>query len=620
MPRHEHLVLCGGPDEPRGGSVSRVNLNLHGASPNVHLRITDISRRLLTNVPDVLIDLLEVASYIYAADAAVSRGGKTDAQMGASWRRRFRIVIPVRQPDLWSSETVLAALTEMLGFVSDDAYELEFRSLEHPPAMETYFEFPDTEETGFTPDEVILFSGGLDSFAGAVDQLAGCGKKIALVSHQSSSKIVSTQKFLVDQLRNRFGANRLRHVPVLANLGGNLGKEPTHRVRSFLFAALGAVTARLFDKNRVCFFENGVVSLNLPPVGQVVGARATRTTHPQALAGLSRVLDAVLGQPFALDNPFIWLTKTEVIERIAANRCGDLIRHTRSCTRVHDMTKLHPHCGQCSQCLDRRFAILAAGQGQEDPGEAYKVDLFSGDRQPGPDRDMALAFVRSASKIDEMTDVAFFAHYGETTRIIGFFPERADTVAGRILDLNRRHASAVCRVFDEAMKAHAADLRQGKLPATCLLFLVVGQNGERAGVEQPAAAEQPAAIKTEIRFAINEKQKRVIFDRWGEITGKNAELIIALSRPFRQAALEEHAPANYPFIKTPDLMRQIDCTQGTFRKLVMRCRNKITRLAANAGDPPPSIDAILESSQWHGYRLNPNSVRIVALSDVRVTP
>src|SRR5215218_4696273 len=89
--------------------------------------------------------------------------------------------------------------------------------------------------------------------------------------------------------------------------------------------------------------------------------------------------------------------KTEVVERIAANRCGDLIRDTRSCTRVHDMTNFHPHCGRCSQCLDRRFAILAAGQEQEDPEEAYKVDLFSGDRQPGLDQEMALAFVRSVS-------------------------------------------------------------------------------------------------------------------------------------------------------------------------------------------------------------------------------
>lgn len=622
MPTHEHLVLCGGLDPPRRGSASCASLNLHGPSPNVRLRISDISKRLLRNVPDVLVDLLEVASYVYAADAAVSRGGKTDAQMGASWRRKFRFVIPVRQPDLWSSDAVLTALTETLSFVSDETYELEFRPLEHAPAMEIYFEFPDAEETGFTPDEVILFSGGLDSFAGAVEQLAEHGKKIALVSHRSSSKIVATQKHLVCQLQSRFGANRVLHVPVWATLAGNLGKEATHRVRSFLFAALGAVTAQLFGKNWVCFFENGVVSLNLPPVGQVVGARATRTTHPQALAGFSRVLAAVLGQPFALDNPFIWLSKTEVIERIAANGCHDLIRDTRSCTRVHDMTNHNPHCGQCSQCLDRRFAVLAAGQEQEDPEEGYKVDLFSGDRQPSPDREMALAFVRSASKIQEMTDVAFFAHYGETSRIVGFFPERADTVAGRILDLHRRHASAVCRVFDEAISAHAADLRQGTLPPTCLLSLVVSlQDGESADVERPAAVEQADAIDAEIRITIDEKANRVSFDRWSEVGGNSAALIICLAKPFRQATREERAPEHYPFTQTSNLMSQLRCDDAeVLRRRVLRCRNKLTQLAAHAGDPPPPIDAMIESSQWHGYRLNPNQVRIVAPSDIWVPP
>jgi hypothetical protein len=363
-----------------------------------------------------------------------------------------------------------------------------------------------------------------------------------------------------------------------------------------------------------------VVSLNLPPVGQVVGARATRTTHPQALAGFSRVLTAAFGQPFALDNPFTWLTKTDVIERIAANGCGGLIRHTRSCTRVHDMTKFHPHCGQCSQCLDRRFAVLAAGQGQEDPEEAYKIDLFWGDRQAGPDREMALAFVRSASKIHEMTDVAFFAHYGETSRIVGFFPERTDTVASRILDLHRRHASAVCHVFDEAIKAHAADFREGKLPATCLLSLVVGQqDGEGAGVEQPVAVEQPAATDTEIRIAIDEKADRVSFDRWGEVRGTSAALIIALAEPFRRATREEQAPERYPFTKTSNLMSQLRCDDAeALRRRVLRCRNKVTQLAAHAGDPRPSIEAVIESSQWHGYRLNPSRVRIVALSDIRM--
>jgi hypothetical protein len=221
-----------------------------------------------------------------------------------------------------------------------------------------------------------------------------------------------------------------------------------------------------------------------------------------------------------------------------------------------------------------------------------------------------------------MTDVAFFAHYGEVSRIVGFFPERTDTVASRILDLHRRHASAVCRVFDEAISAYRADLRQGKLPATCLLSLVVSQQGSGSpNVDQPTAVEQVDTIDSEIRIAIEEKANRITVDRWGELKGQSAALIIALAGPFKQAMHEERAPENYPFNSTTAVRGQINCTDNeTFRKLVQRTRNRLKHLATSAGDPAPSIDAVIESSQWHGYRLNPNRVRIVVLSDIRGPP
>jgi hypothetical protein len=89
----------------------------------------------MANIPDVLVDLLEVAGYVYAADSAITRGGKSDSQMGKHWRRSIRLVIPVRLPDRWSQSSVAAALVETLSFLSDDDYEIEFRSLSHPPAM-----------------------------------------------------------------------------------------------------------------------------------------------------------------------------------------------------------------------------------------------------------------------------------------------------------------------------------------------------------------------------------------------------------------------------------------------------------------------------------------------------
>jgi hypothetical protein len=174
-----------------------------------------------------------------------------------------------------------------------------------------------------------------------------------------------------------------------------------------------------------------------------------------------------------------------VIGRIVSSGCGDFIRHTRSCTRVRDMTTLHPHCGQCSQCIDRRFAILAAGQEHDDPAEAYKVDLFTGARSEGPDREMALAYVRSASEVDRMADEAFFARFGEVSRVVGYFPEPAEVVATRVLELHRRHASSVCGVFDQAVASHASALREGTLASGSLLVLKVSRVEGGQTVPQP---------------------------------------------------------------------------------------------------------------------------------------
>jgi 7-cyano-7-deazaguanine synthase in queuosine biosynthesis len=614
MPTNEHLVLCSGAGTKPRGDEKLLTLNLHGASAKVRLEIEDISRRLLANLSDVHADLLEIASYIYAADSAISRGGKTDSHLGAMWRRKFRFVIPVRQPRLWSSDPVTPALVETISFLSDDDYEFEFRPLEKPPPVESYFPLSGAEDAKFAPSEVLLFSGGLDSFAGTVEELVAHGKKVALVSHRSASKITKAQNYLIGQLRRRFGADRVLHVPVRANLKDDLGKEPTHRTRSFLFASIGAVTAHLLDRQRIFFFENGVVSLNLPPVGQVVGARATRTTHPQALTGFRRVLSAVLSQSFDVVNPYAWIAKSEVIERIVQSSCADLIKDTRSCTRVHAMTRLHPHCGQCSQCIDRRFAILAAGQDQADPEEAYQVDLLLGGRQPGPDREMALAFIRSASKINQMTDLVFFTHYGETSRIVSHFDEPVDTVARRIYELHRRHAAAVCRVFDAGVDANKADIRNGSSPPDCLISLVIGQHSEITPYPPPANAPKMAeAPLQEIRISIDEVGKRVIFERWGEMKGVRAELLIALAAPFRSAQKSELALENYPYLPTQTLARQLKCESEVLRRQVLRFRNEINRRAAEAGDRELPIDTVIESNQGYGYRLNPDRVKLIAL-------
>jgi hypothetical protein len=81
MPGHEHLVRCGGLNRSARGARALV-LDLHGPDQNVVLKIEDIDQRLGSSISDELVDLLEIAAYVYAADSAVSRGGKSDARLG----------------------------------------------------------------------------------------------------------------------------------------------------------------------------------------------------------------------------------------------------------------------------------------------------------------------------------------------------------------------------------------------------------------------------------------------------------------------------------------------------------------------------------------------------------
>jgi 7-cyano-7-deazaguanine synthase in queuosine biosynthesis len=371
---------------------------------------------------------------------------------------------------------VLEPLCATLSFLSEDEYASEFQKAPNPVSFQDYLEFGDDGGRAFKADAVVLFSGGLDSLSGAIEELSTTEKRIALVSHHSSSKIFDYQKRLIAALNERF-PKRLIHLPVLMTRQQEtlLAPEYTHRSRSFLYAALACAVVRLFGKGEVRFFENGVVSINLPISEQVVGSRATRTTHPLVLGHFRKFFSAAVGKPIEVEDPFIWKTKAEVIRSIVDRGCGGLIKHTVSCTRTYDITRLHTHCGCCSQCLDRRFAILAADAAEHDPVEMYKVELLADEREKNDDKTMAESYVRTALELRDMGELAFFSRFsGETARVLTCFPSlSADDVGRRVFNLHQRHARAIGDVLKTAVESHSTELVNRSLPPSSLLMMTV---------------------------------------------------------------------------------------------------------------------------------------------------
>src|SRR5258706_3658018 len=162
------IVLCGGWSPPALSKGQKpVSLDLGGKSPNVTLKIGDISKKTAANIQDPITDLIEIAAYVYCADQATTRGGEGVLDVGAKWRRDFQFFIPVRQPSIWGRPEVCEALTDTLNFLSEDTYRFTFGTLTNPAPVEQYLEFGEDVRK---VDEVMLFSGGLDSLRGAVQE------------------------------------------------------------------------------------------------------------------------------------------------------------------------------------------------------------------------------------------------------------------------------------------------------------------------------------------------------------------------------------------------------------------------------------------------------------------
>ena len=129
----------------------------------------------------------QVATYVYCADQAVTRGGSDVEGAGENWRRKLYFRIPVRNPDLWNGPAVLGLLQETLSFVSEDEYYLEFEGLKDGPTLQQYLKFSEDASALVPREEVVLFSGGVDSLGGAVDEAVVHGRKVAtLIRHRNS--------------------------------------------------------------------------------------------------------------------------------------------------------------------------------------------------------------------------------------------------------------------------------------------------------------------------------------------------------------------------------------------------------------------------------------------------
>jgi hypothetical protein len=207
-----------------------------------------------------------------------------------------------------------------------------------------------------------------------------------------------------------------------------------------------------------------------------------------------------------VENRFQWRTKTDVVKHLADAGCADLIRLTTSCASHRTTSNEQPHCGRCSQCIDRRFAVLAAGQEDADPANEYEIDLLTGERSEGHPRTMLAVYVEMARQITRMQSIQFFGRYGEAGRVLRHVDGSPEEVAQRVFNLYQRHSREVMKVVENGISRLAQAIAWGSLPPSCLIRLVCDASGAGSS-EPPVTSPRPDNLfrrkgeAWEVRFA-----------------------------------------------------------------------------------------------------------------------
>lgn len=609
------------PDFVAVGAVARAPLGAHrvtyeGPEATFNLNLDRVARRLQSQLPARLLDLLEIACGVYAADQRVARGGRSRAKWGQKWRREFMFRIAVRDVEFWSSGKCRRALSAALGFLTEDSFSFEFEECQAPPPPATYFDFDPELDGGFNADEVVLLSGGLDSLSGTIETLKRTDKRLVVVTHLAAPKVHALQRELVANIKAEY-PGRLFWLPVTATLRSTAAADRTQRSRTFLFAAMGLTAAVMFGASVIRFFENGVVSLNLPISEQVVGTTATRTTHPRTVALMQDFARLVAGADIRLDNPFYWLTKSDVVSSLVDNEAAHLIPRTFSCSMVLTSAKLHRHCGCCSQCIDRRFGILAAEAGAHDPSEMYDTDLFLGARSVDRNRTMAVDYVRRAQFCEVASDQDFMTKFGsEVTRTIGCFGALGTgDIISKTIDLHRRHGKEVARVLQHAFEDHFGALVRGECEPTCLLRSLPHGDAERSqrpraqkerGVDTDLALMDPDALE----LSIDDDAHIVTVHGLAELVGPAYVIVLALKRLYDMDIAEQRVARDFQPQTASVIADNVGRDEEWVRQNIKRCRDSLAVAYEGIEGERPSEHLLIQTVPKKGYRLDPR-VRFV---------
>jgi 7-cyano-7-deazaguanine synthase in queuosine biosynthesis len=313
------------------------------------MRLQSVASTLGVKVPVLAMDLAQIAQAVYTVDRT-KRRRKT-------WTRRLDVTARVVDVARWRS--VRAEIEHTLHIATDDDWHVNFVSRATSAPEELQAALVSREISA-----IALFSGGLDSFAGAAHWLASNpGATLGLLSVQTSTVVKGIQSTQYGLLYREFGDRVIRLSVPLRMVDGK-DAESTQRTRGFVFVSIAAAVASCAGSNQVLVFENGYGAINPRSMIHMDGAQFTKSTHPYFLK--------VLGETLALANvavnialPYGDYTKAELVACIPQALLPG-IKLTASCDSFPLRRKGVKQCGYCTSCILRQQSLRSAGLAEYD--------------------------------------------------------------------------------------------------------------------------------------------------------------------------------------------------------------------------------------------------------------
>lgn len=333
----------------------------------IFTNIADIWYRMdQLSIPAIYEDLFIIGISVFALDKRIDRRKFSDC-----WTRDISVNIPVLNVELWKQTE--QQWNKTLTFLTGDKWDIHFRQCEKQYSQRENF-----SRVHLSLEKcncVSLFSGGLDSYCGAIKLLED-GKMPCLLGHNEYPKLRKKQEEFAESFQGLYPKQTVRFISFTANsrapknLRGEFldGTENTSRGRSLLFLCAALSIAGILGKDVPVYIpENGFIGLNIPLTNSRKGTCSTRTTHPYFLNSFLEIMKNV-GIDNSINNFFAYSTKREIVDLVKdtdafKSHYIDTISCSHPCLARYNKkgnNEYPVNCGYCYPCLIRKSSLMDA--------------------------------------------------------------------------------------------------------------------------------------------------------------------------------------------------------------------------------------------------------------------